>query len=276
MNTTRYAIAIALTLTMMAGFVPTANAQDTPPVDEIVKRANYTSYYQGKDGKAGVTMLITDPQGRERNREFVILRRDSQPEDAKDESFTGDQKFYVYFKRPADVNKMVFMVWKHVDKDDDRWLYMPALDNVKRIAATDKRTSFVGSNFFYEDVSGRNPAEDTHTLKKETDNYYLLESKPKEPDMVEFSRYETWVVKSNFLPTKTTYYDKNGKAYREYTVLKVETIQDFPTITKAQMKDLRTGGKTVTTYDDVKYNVGLPESIFTERYLRRAPRKYIR
>ena len=73
------------------------------------------------------------------------------------------------------------MVWKHLDKDDDRWLYLPALDVQKRIAATDKRTSFVGSHFFYEDVSGRRLSDDRHELVEVTDTYYVMKNTPKEP-----------------------------------------------------------------------------------------------
>ena len=145
-------------------------------VDTIINKANQTAYYQGNDGRASVSMTITDNQGREREREFTILRWD-QPGDK------GDQKFYIYFQRPADVNKMVFMVWKHVDKDDDRWLYLPALDLVKRISATEKRTSFVGSDFFYEDVSGRNLDEDTHELVETSKNFYVLKNTPKIPKL---------------------------------------------------------------------------------------------
>ncbi|MBV1886620.1 MAG: outer membrane lipoprotein-sorting protein, partial [Parvibaculaceae bacterium] len=122
-------------------------------VDAIVDKANHIAYYQGDDGKAKVTMTITDNQGRERTRHFIILRKDG----AADE---GAQKMYVYFRRPADVNKTTFLVWKQAGQADDRWLYLPALDLVKRIAASDERTSFVGSHFFYEDVSGRTPTED--------------------------------------------------------------------------------------------------------------------
>ena len=116
-------------------------AQD---VNEIIDHANKVSYYAGDDGRADVKMTIVDDQGRKRIREFVIRRHDV--------SEGREQKFYVYFKEPSDVRKMVFMVHKNITKDDDRWLYLPALDLVKRIAASDKRTSFVGSNFFYEDV----------------------------------------------------------------------------------------------------------------------------
>ncbi len=239
-----------------------------PPVDEIVHKSNLASYYEGKDGRAQVDMTITDSQGRSRNRKFTILRMDK--EDG------GEQKFYVYFHRPADVRNTVFMVWKHPGKDDDRWLYLPGLDLVKRISAGDKRTSFVGSNFFYEDVSGRDPDEDTHTITEVTDAFYVLKNIPKNPGDVEFGHYILWIDKSNFLPMKAEYFDKSGKKYRVVEALEVKDIQGHPTVTKARVQDLNTGGNTVSEFDSIKYDLGLKESIFTERYLRRPPRRWLK
>lgn len=253
---------------LLAGFQPGQAAAIS--VEELVAKANHASYYQGRDGKAKVSMSVIDKQGRERVREFTILRYDVG--DEKD----SDQKMYIYFNRPADINKTVFMVWKHPGKDDDRWLYLPALDLVKRIAASDERTSFVGSHFFYEDVSGRNPEEDAHELIEETKNYYVLKSVPKEKDKVEFSYYKNWIHKTTFLPVKTQFFDKSGKPYRTYEALKVETIDNFPTVTQSRMSDSRIGGHTTMSYRSLKYNLDLPENIFTERYLRNAPRKYLR
>ncbi|MDY6853094.1 MAG: outer membrane lipoprotein-sorting protein [Thermodesulfobacteriota bacterium] len=241
-------------------------------VEDIVNQANQVAYYQGDDGQAKVSMSITDSQGRIRYRRFTILRKD----DNSEEKSFGDQKFYVYFHRPADVNKMVFLVWKNIDKDDDRWLYLPALDLVKRIAASDKRTSFVGSHFFYEDVSGRNINEDKHELEKTTENYYVLKNTPIKPELVEFSYYYMWIHRNTFLPIKVEYYDKNKEKYRVYEALKVEDVQGFKTVTKSRMKDLQSKEETVTEYSNVKYNIGLSEDIFTERYLRNAPAKYLR
>jgi len=250
-----------------------ARAQELT-VDRIVRNTNRVAYYQGKDGRAEVSMVITDSQGRQRKREFTILRWDDQPEG--DDSVTGEQKFYVYFHRPADVRKTVFLVWKHIGKDDDRWLYLPALDLVKRIAATDERTSFVGSDFFYEDVSGRCIEEDDHQLTQTTDTYYVLRNTPKDPEAVEFSYYLMWVHKASFIPVKIEYFDKQGGKYRVYEVLGVDDIQGYKTVTKSKMTDLRRKSSTVVTYNKVKYAVGLPEDIFTERYLRNPPRGYLR
>lgn len=238
-------------------------------VMEVVKKANHVSYYKGKDGRAKVNMRIIDAQGRERVREFVILRKD-------DDDTDGKQKFYVYFNKPADVKKMVFMVVKNMDRGDDRWLYLPGLDLVKRIAASDERTSFVGSHFYYEDVSGRGILEDNHEIVEENDSVYVVESKPKDIKAVEFSSFKSWIHKATFLPIKTEYYDDQGEKIRSYTALKVEMVGGYPTVTTASMEDHQTGGKTIMNYSAVKYDVGLPDNIFSERSLRKAPRKYLR
>jgi len=271
-----YYLKLSLWIIAVLALSTPASAGDHPSVDEIVARANQVSYYQGKDGRADVHMRIVDAQGRERTRRFTILRRDDVQQANQDTS--ADQRFYVYFKGPPDVRDTVFMVWKHVarNKDDDRWLYLPDLDLVKRIAASDERTSFVGSHFFYEDVSGRNTNEDEHKLAEVTDKYFILENTPKNPDQVEFSKYKMWIHRDTFLPIQTEYYDKRGEPYRRYMVLKVSKPQGFLTAVKSKMEDLKSGGHTVIEYSDVAYNVDLPKDIFTERYLRKPPMQYIK
>ena len=238
-------------------------------VEVIVNKANLAAYYQSNDGRAKVSMKITDKKGQVREREFIILRKDIQD--------GGDQKYYVYFLKPADVRKMVYLVHKRSDlnKDDDRWLYMPSLDLVKRVAASDKRTSFVGSDFLYEDVSGRSLLEDTHELIQTTDTLYIVKSVPKNPDSVEFGYYNVSIDRKTFIPMKMEYYDKNNKLYRVMESVKLEKIQDFPTVVKSVVSDLRTQSKTEMEFSDVKYDIEL-EDIFTERYLRRPPQEAVR
>ncbi len=270
--TAAFAVAVAA-MVLAAG---PGRAAD-PGVADIVHRTNLVSYFQGKDGRARVSMTITDDQGRARARQFTILRRDEADTDSlRGDAYRGEQKYYVYFHRPADVSKMVLMVWKHLTRDDDRWLYLPALDLVKRIAATDKRTSFAGSDFFYEDVSGRSIDLDRHELVSTTDTYYLIRNTPKDPGAVEFGHYDMYVHKATFLPIQTEYFDRQGRKYRVYRVLRVEQIQGYNTVVEASMEDLRTGSKTVLAYDRVAYDSDLPDNIFSERFLRRAPTRHLR
>ena len=258
---------LSLLLSSLAAAQP---AGEAPDVQTIVNKANIVAYYQGEDGKASVTMTITNKQGQKREREFNILR--------KDVTDGGDQKYFVYFQKPPDVRRMTYMVHKHVDpgKDDDRWLYLPALSLVKRIAASDKRTSFVGSDFLYEDVSGRSLEEDTHELIETTDTLFVVRNTPKQPDSVEFRYFDVAIDRKTFVPMKMDFYDKEGKLYRTIESTKVETIQDFPTVVKSVVSNLQTGSKTEMAFSNVKYNIGLEDSLFTERYLQRPPREAMR
>jgi len=238
-----------------------------PSADEIVAKANRASYYAGQDGRAEVHMTIYDARGGTREREFTILRLNVAGE---------DQKFYVYFRKPSDVRNMAYLVWKHVGGDDDRWLWLPALNLKKRIAPGDKRTSFVGSDFFYEDVSGRGLQEDNHELVKETAEHFVIRNVPKAPAGVEFASYTVWVDKQTYLPVKAEYLDGEGNLYRRVSAEKIETINNHPTVTVAVAEDLRAGTRTVNTFSKVRYDIGLKERIFTERFLRRPPREVTR
>jgi hypothetical protein len=182
----------------------------------------------------------------------------------------------VYFRKPTDVAKMVFMVWKQTGADDDRWLYLPALDLVKRIAAGDKRSSFVGSHFVYEDVSGRAVDLDAHELTGSDDKHYFLRNTPKEEAGVEFAYYDLWIDRTMFIPVKAHYYDGAGKLIRVIEALETGTFQGFVTVTRSVARDLQRGGETTMVFSNIVYDAGLTEDIFAERYLRRAPAQWIR
>ena len=265
----KVAFVLGFSLPLLAADKP-KSTEETPDVETIVNKANIVAYYQGEDGKATVKMTITNKQGQKRQPEFNILRKDA--------TDGGDQKYFVYFLRPPDVRRMTYMVHKHADpaKDDDRWLYLPALSLVKRIAAGDKRTSFVGSDFLYEDVSGRSLAEDTHELIKTTDELFIVKNVPKKPDTVEFSYFNVSIDRKTFVPMKMEFYDKRDELYRVIESQKVEKIQDFHTVVKSVVSNLQTGSKTEMEFSNVQYNIGLEDSIFTERYLQRPPREAIR
>ncbi|PID44006.1 MAG: outer membrane lipoprotein-sorting protein [Gammaproteobacteria bacterium] len=248
------------------GFFSLAQADLGP--EEIVAKANIAALYSGADGRAEARMKIVDARGRTQYRQFTMLRKDI--EDG------GDQLFYVIFSRPSEVARTVFLVNKHPGTDDERWLYLPGLDLVKRIAAGDKRTSFVGSHFFYEDISGRDIQADTYRLLESDQDHYVIEATPKDAEAVEFSRYVITIDKSNFLPVRAEYFDKQGVAYRLAETVKVDVIDGHPTGTRLVMKDLRDGGQTMTEMRFVNYDIGVPETVFTERSMRIPPKDWIK
>jgi hypothetical protein len=259
---------VAVGVIALFSMINPALAKDMTDVDAIIERANVAAYYAGDDGRSEVRMTIVDAQERERRRQFVILR--------KDDSDDKDQKYAVLFVRPADVRNSVFIVHKHTAKDDDRWLYLPDLDLVKRIAAGDKRTSFMGSHFFYEDVSGRAIDEDSHELVETTDTHYVVKNTPLKPGSVEFANWTAWIDKKTFIPTKMEYVDGSGEVYRTIEAVEVQEIGGHPTVTTMKVTDVRNGGHTVSQFRNIEYDLGIPDDVFTERTLRSPSREWFR
>jgi len=245
-----------------------SSANASVDVQDIINKSNLASYYAGDDGSAQARMIIVDAKGNKQMRQFTILR--------KDQEDLGNQDMLVFFSRPTDVQGTVFRVTKKVKADDDRWLYLPALDLVKRISAGDKRTSFVGAHFYYEDVSGRNPAEDNFTLISIDDDSYLIKAEPKDSSTVEYAYYQLAIDKETYLPMQAKYFDAQNKLIREMQVLSVKVIDGFPTVLHAKMTQLHDGSYTEMQFRNVKYNVGLPDSIFSERSLRTPPKAWLK
>lgn len=257
---------IQKSLLAIAGLAVTMSAWALS-ADDIIKQSNLAAVYPANDGKTEARMMIVDKQGRKQMRQFYILRKNVKK--------GGEQNYLVVFTKPSDVARTTFLVDKHPGSDDDRWLYLPGLDLVKRIAAGDKRTSFVGSTFFYEDISGRDVNADTYSIDSETPKQWVLKAVPKSKKGVEFSYFTVAIDKDTYLPREANYYDNNGKLYRRITGTKIKTIGGFPTLTQIKAENLRDSSYTITQMRDVKYDVGLPDSVFSEGSLRMPPKQWI-
>ena len=177
---------------------------------DIIKKSQDAFFSQGKDMKAMVKMTLVSKSGQQRLRELTMLRKNGAG---------GEQKYFMYFHNPGDVRGTSFMVYKYPGKDDDRWIFIPAINLVNRIASKDSRSSFVGSDFTYEDVSGRDIEDDTHKYVKEESIQgklcHVVESIPKNP--TEYTKKLSWVDKATYLPLKDEYYDVQGSLYKVFT-----------------------------------------------------------
>lgn len=259
----------AILMTSLLGLSLIAGAASAQTAEEIMKQSHMAYYYAGDDGVAEVEMRLVKGD-KERNREFTMLRLDL--------AEGGAQKYYTYFKKPSDVSRLTFMVHKNPDANDSRWIYVPAVDLVKPISADDKNSSFVGSDFTYEDVSGRHWTEDNHTLKEETmldsNTVWVIESVPK-VEFKGFARKISYIDKASSLPLKEEYFDKKDNLVRVFKAERIEDIDGIKTVTLRSMEDLKKGSKTYVDFSKIKYNQGLTDDLFTERYLKNPPRQFV-
>lgn len=264
-----------IVIALIAAFCPVAiHAQEKLTAAEILDRAQAAFYSSGSDTKARVVMDLINADGKKRTRVLTMLRK----------NLPGgrEQRYFLYFHEPGDVRRTAFLVWKYPEKDDDRWIFIPAVNMMRRIAARDSRSSFVGSDFSYEDISGRDLGADSHTLLREEklgdSSCYVVQSAPK--TAAEFSRKLSWIDKTSWLPLKEEYYDAQNQLARVFTADRIEAIgtggKTYPTVAKRTMKNVRSGHRTEVSFESVSYDVGIPADIFTERSLQQAPEKWIR
>lgn len=260
-------------LTVMAAalFLLSAPGAFAQNADELVRKSQAAFLYAGGDFKARVLMRLVSAGGQERLRDMVMLRKNfGEP--------GGEQKYFMYFHQPADVKDMTFMVHKHPGSDADRWLFVPAINMVRRIAAKDKSSSFVGSDFTYEDVSGRNPEDDTHEIVKEEKagerNCTVVKSTPKAGDM-DYSFKLSWIDTENFLPLKEEYHDRQGALARVFTADAVETVQGHPTVMRRTMSNVQSGHRTEVRFTKAEYDAGIEDELFSERFLKQPPKRFV-
>jgi hypothetical protein len=189
----------------------------TASADEIAQKSQQAFHYAGQDMAARVVMTLVGKSGDQRVRDMTMLRRNGE---------AGRQKYFLYFHSPADVRGTAFLVAKEPGRDADRWLFIPALNLVQRIAACDAESSFVGSDFTYEDVSGRPLTLDTRKLlRQETlggKSCYVVESIPK--SRASFTRKLAWIDHTSFLPLKEEYYDAQKALFKVFTADELSRI----------------------------------------------------
>ena len=104
----------------------------------------------GRDARIAMRMKLYDRQGRVRERALTVSSMRGGP----GRPVPGDRSL-VRFTYPNDIKGTSFLVWEQPNADDERFLYLPSLGRVRRIAGSEAQESFVGSDLTYEDIGGR-------------------------------------------------------------------------------------------------------------------------
>jgi outer membrane lipoprotein-sorting protein len=246
---------------IIAGLLSPTAALSAPSGLDIMTKVHERS--TGKDQKAKLTMTLINRRGSERVRKLQQFLRD----------FGGVEKKIMFFLSPADVRNTSFMNWSYdEDKDDDQWIYLPALKKVKRISSDSKSDYFMGSDFTYDDLGDRHPNKDTHrVLREETldgEACFVVESKTNDPDYM-YSRTVTWVVKDKWIGLKREFYDEENEHLKTLRVKSVEKIGGFWIIVHSEMKNTQKNHRTIMKLEDVRVDEGVPTSRFSERMMKR-------
>jgi hypothetical protein len=91
----------------------------------------------------------------------------------------------------------------------------------------------------------------------------------------EYKRKLAWIDKASFLPLKEEYYDVKDELFKVFTADEVRDVGGVPTIVKRSMANKKTGHTTTVVFTDVGYGLGIESEIFSERYLKDPPKKWV-
>jgi len=230
------------------------------------------------DGETSIsetTMIMVDSKGQQRVRKLKGFRKD----------YGKDTKSMNFFLAPADVKNTAFLSFDYddVNTEDDSWLYLPALRKVKRIAAGNKKDSFMGTDFSYHDMNGLDVEDWSYKMIKESamlDGHecWVIGSVPVKSRAKEviadtgYLKRLAWIRKDNFMAIQGKIWVKKGKKIKVFHATDIQKIQGIWTAKKIEMSTLVRGKRqhsTALLFDKIQYNQGVEDSLFTTQRIER-------
>ena len=209
-----------------------------------------------------MTLTLINKNGSKRERQIKSYAKDCGDN-------MKDTKQIMFFLYPGDVKGTGFLTWEYdkIGKDDDKWLYLPAMKKTRRISGSSSKTDyFMGTDFTYDDMGDRNVDEDTHKLlREETLNgqkCWVLESKPKTSGEI-YTRKVSYIRQDALIAMKIEYYDKLNKLHRVLTTSDIKKVNGFWTQGKMLMKNVQTEHQTLLEFKNQKYNISVNDNLFT-------------
>jgi hypothetical protein len=244
--------------------------------DEVARRVRDRD--TGRDSRSTLRMKLYDRHGRARERGLTLVTLRGTGAPGIPATAPDGDRLLIRFTYPNDIKGTGFLVWEHPQSDDERFLFLPALGRVRRIAGSETQESFVGSDFTYEDIGGREFEDYTYALLDENASWappggaarpaWRLESRRK-GGSVQFPRVVSLVLKDSFVVGQADIYNRRDEKQKVYTVRRLEQIKGVWTVMDAEMTNSSEKSRTELIIEAADYNVGLKETDFSRRELER-------
>jgi hypothetical protein len=213
-------------------------------------------------------------------RSRIILNRKSKDINYKD---------LIAITSPQNVKGMGILTWTYLEPErvQDIWLWIPSLKKVRRVSPGQAEDAFMGSDFTNDEISTRKFGDETYDLTGEEkfEGYYcdfagkkyyqgldcyVVEARPKK-DRWYYAKRTVWIDKATGANIFEEMFDETGRKFKTiFRSYESYTERDYPTQIILECKNLRTGSTTVIKSDEVKFDTGLSEGLFTEKTLMRS------
>jgi outer membrane lipoprotein-sorting protein len=249
-----------------------ALAQDTQSElsgDQIAQRINARD--EGRAAIRRLTIDMIDSAGKKRTRVTTVLRR-TDP-DAK--------RTVIHYHEPANVKGTAFLNVDYLEpgRDDARWIYLPAMRKVRRIAASDRGDYFFGTDFTYEDINNETKVNiDDYTRRRvgterlDDVECLVMEALPVSETVAAelgYSRVLSWVDPQIWMLRRVDYWDRRGQLLKTIRFLDIRQVQEKWTAHRLEAENRQTGHRTILRFEKVEYAQTLEDGLFTIEALQR-------
>jgi hypothetical protein len=229
---------------------------------EVAKKADKT--IEGFQSSIAQTkMILINAAGQKSIRDLYMLTLEGEK---------GDKTLST-FLNPADIKGTKTLTHQHLNKDDDQWLYLPALKRIKRIASRNKSGSFMGSEFSYEDIGNQNYqkfifSDQAKEVILDGQECYESIRIPKNKNSG-YTKQITWIDKKEFLIRKIDYYDRKKELLKTAIFSKYKKINTIWRVGQIEMKNFQNDKSTILMWEKEKLHAGLKDKDFNKRVLKK-------
>jgi hypothetical protein len=209
-------------------------------------------------------MDVIDKKGTVRSKKFLMRKIGG----------LGNSKTIARFTDPPEVRGVGLLSINEGGATDRQWLYTPAIQRVRRIAAQERRQRFIGADFTNEDMAERVLDDFTYKLIGEGEvvdgrKTWKIEARPVSPDKSQYAYIYLWVPQDVPYTVLAEMYDKQGQKQRIMKASNLEKISGIWVARRVEMSTPADNTKTILTLEDVRFNTGLKEDMFTQQALER-------
>ncbi len=234
-----------------------AEAQDARKIMESVYNQDTS-----RDTTWRGRMDVVDKKGTVRSKKFVMRKLGG----------LGNSKTIARFTDPPEVRGVGLLSINEGGATDRQWMYTPAIQRVRRIAAQERRQRFIGTDFTNEDMAERVIDDFSYKLLGEGEEVegrktYKIEARPVSPDKSQYAYVYIWTPKDVPYSVLVEMYDKQGQRQRILKATNLEKISGIWVARRVEMSTTAEGTKTILTLEDIRFNTGLKEEMFTQQAL---------
>jgi hypothetical protein len=241
--------------------------------EEIMRRVDERE--AGDSSVSDITLVLIDRRERQRIRNLKLYSK----------NYGEDTKTLSLFESPADIRGTAYLNfdWNDSLRDDDSWLYLPALQRVKRLASSDTSDSFLGSDFTYADINGFEIDWYDYSLVNESEmiggeNCWVIEMiaksefKDRAEEATGYSKMQSWVSKEKFIQLRGQFWELRGNRIKFFTASEVELVEDIWTVKRLQAITTRNDRQehaSILQIKSIDYNVDVADELLTTQAMQR-------